>query len=82
MPITKDTIAEFTWNFNMYFYVETAEGNYIWSDPDYGGDNTLKKTHLSYAEWIDPDNKGLFGRFKGTHTVGRYCGDDVKIIEE
>ena len=77
--ITQDTSGKFTWDFGQSFFIETEIGNFIWNDPDYGGDNTLSKTDLTYQEWIDPYNEGLYGRDKGTHFVLDYCGPNVKI---
>lgn len=75
-----DSRAEFTWNFGSEFYVATEMGrNFIWSDPNYQGDNSLIETTLSYAEWIDPQNQGLFGRDKGVHRIRDYCGLGVTV---
>ena len=77
--LTKDMIADFTWDFGMMFYVETPVGNYEWQDPGYGGDNTLRKVNVSLKEWL---KDVPFGRDKGTHVISDYCGEDVIIIEE
>lgn len=77
MPLLLTDVAEFTWDFGMHFFLETATGNYIWSDPAYGGDNTIKGTNQTYKQFI----KGRFGRSKGKHTISGYCGDKVVIIE-
>jgi hypothetical protein len=29
-----DTVASFTWDFGQNFFLETSEGNFVWSDPD------------------------------------------------
>lgn len=73
--IDKDTIAEFTWDFSSHFFLETEKGNYIWSNPDYGGDNTIQPYDSSYEAWID----GGVGRSKGKHRIGDYCGENVVI---
>lgn len=33
--LTLDTIGSFTWNYNKMFFIETKEGNFEWSDPEY-----------------------------------------------
>lgn len=76
--LTLETVAEFTWDFGQEFFLQTEYGNYIWSDPRYKGNNTIRPTELSYEEWI---GKGNFGRSKGKHLIGLYCGQDVKIIQ-
>jgi hypothetical protein len=64
-----NTVAEFTWNFNMYFYVDTGTRWFIYSDPDYNGDGSLVETKQSYSEWIKP----IYGRDKGKHVIKNYC---------
>ena len=65
-------LAEFTWDFGSKFFVETKYGNFVWSDPDYNGDNTMTEFPGEVWEFFGPDG---FGRAKGTHLVSRYCGD-------
>lgn len=78
--ITLDTVGKFTWSFGQTFHIETKHGCYEWSDPDYGGNNTIKPTG-TYAEWLDVNNIP-YGRAKGTHSIRGYCGPDVKILEK
>lgn len=71
-----ETTGEFLWFWNDRFLIETSYGNYLWSDPDYNGDNTIKYTSKTYDEYL----KGIdlpYGRSKGTHVIGDYCGRDV-----
>ncbi len=76
--LSLDTIGDFTWDFCCYFFIETSEGNLEWSDPDYGGDNSIKRLNCSYKDWVEA--KGIpFGRCKGRHTIGGYCGTEVKL---
>lgn len=72
------TVGDFTWDFGMNFFVETEHGNYIWSDPDYRGDNTLKKYDGTHKDYFGR----LWGRGKGQHIIADYCGDDVIVIED
>lgn len=81
MNVSIDTIAEFIWGFGSEFFLITPEGNFVWSDPDYGGDHTICPTTLTYEEWVDPNNLGLFGRAKGVHRIGDYCGNDVTFLK-
>lgn len=74
--LTINDHADFTWDFGCEFFLESVKGNFVWSDPDYGGDNIIRRFNESYAEW----SKGQVARSKGVHYVGRYCGDDVKIV--
>ena len=68
--------ADFTWNFGMLFFVETSIGNFIWSDPDYGGDNSFRKTNQTINEFFGSS----FGRCKGKHKIENYCGSFISII--
>ncbi len=74
------TMAEFTWSFGKTWFVETQFGNFIWSDPDYAGDNTFKKFDGDYRKWCDLENIDA-GRSKGFHNVERYCGNQI-IFEQ
>lgn len=76
--ITLDTVGHFLWNFSDKFLIETTEGNYEWSDPEYNGDNTIVPA-LSYGEWLDKLGI-LYARDKGHHKIRDYCGEEVKII--
>jgi hypothetical protein len=70
--VSDDTVAHFTWSFGTEFFLETEDGNFVWSDPDCGGTNEIRSFKGSYGRWC----KGLgipYGRDKGTHTVGNYC---------
>jgi len=63
--------GKFTWSFGVEFFVETEEGNYIWSDPDYGGNGNIYKYYGNYYMWCE-DLSIPFGRDKGRHTIGAY----------
>jgi hypothetical protein len=69
-------IGEFIWNFGSEFFIETDYGNFIWSDPDYGGDNTIRKYRGSFSKYI----KGGFGRDKGRHKIFDFCGDGFCVM--
>lgn len=65
--------GNFTWDFGSEFFIETSEGNFVWSDPDYNGDNIIREVKLSYNDWIHEAHIP-FGRSKGNHIIGQYCG--------
>lgn len=69
-------VGEFTWGFGPQFFIKTDSGNFIWSDPDYGGDNSLRKVNMGLRKWLG----GGIGRCKGKHFIGQYCGSQVKIV--
>ena len=73
------TVGHFTWSFGREFHIETPVGNFVWSDPDYNGDNTIKPCG-TYSEWCY--QTGLeYGRCKGDHYIGDYCGVDFTLVE-
>lgn len=75
-----EEVGHFTWGFASEFFIETAQGNFVWSDPDYpSGDNTLKRFSGTYEDWLEESCISC-GRSKGRHVIGEYCGPDVKII--
>lgn len=70
--------GDFTWDFGKGFFIEVKEFscNFVWSDPDYGGDNKIEPFCGSYEHWIK--RQGIdFGRAKGYHQIERYCGNQV-----
>ena len=78
--MTLDTIGEFTWLWGHEFFITTPEGNWIYSDPDYdGGDNTIRKIENTLVEYLKIHHLP-YGRDKGQHTIGQYCGEEVTIL--
>lgn len=75
--LTLDTVGSFTWDFGCNFHIETSVGCFVWSDPSYNGDNTIKPAP-AYNEWIGKS----FGRYKGQHLIRDFCGKDVKIMDK
>jgi hypothetical protein len=74
-------VGDFTWDFGQCFFIETRYGNFIWSDPDYNGDNTMMEYSGSIQDFFS-SRYGLYGRGKGNHLISRYCGDKFTVIEE
>lgn len=79
--LTVEDIADFTWSYGKEFFLEVdGPWNYVWSDPDYGGDGTIRKFSGNYKDWCK--QIGIpFGRSKGIHQIKGYCGEEVKIID-
>lgn len=77
--ITLDTIGKFTFSFHHRFHIETENGNFEWSNPDYpDGDNTIQPCG-DYNQWCKEIGIA-FGRSKGTHSIRKYCGENVKFL--
>lgn len=68
-----ELLGSFTWMWDDKFFIETAEGNFIWRDPNYpGGDNTIKSYDGSLKQYCR--KTGIpFGRDKGKHFLKNYC---------
>lgn len=85
--MTKDYLGglmgEFTWDFGCHFFIETNEGNFVWSDPDYNGDNSIIKFTGTVNDYMTDygANPDMYGRDKGTHLISTYCGDDFIFKE-
>lgn len=78
--LTLDDMAEFTWAFGLHFFLEVGEkGNFVWSCPSYGGDNTIIPYAGSWENYQKEYNLEV-GRDKGFHTIRDYCGENVKIL--
>jgi len=77
--LTLDDSGNFCWNYGQEFFIETAKGNFIWSDPDYHGDNTIRPYTGTIGDYCK-QNHLRFLRDKGDHFVRDYCGKDVKIV--
>ena len=58
------------------FFIETSVGNFVWRDPGYSGDNTIRYTSKRYEE-ICKEYNIPYGRDKGKHIIGEYCGRDL-----
>jgi hypothetical protein len=75
--LTLETVGKFRWGFGNKYHIETEIGNFEWSDPDHGGDNTIKPT-VPYGEWCRLQKIDA-GRDKGTHPIHNYCGFNVTL---
>jgi hypothetical protein len=58
---TLDTRGTLIWDFGSMFLLETVAGNYQWSCPVLGGDNSVTRFEGNYEKWIT--QRGVpFGR--------------------
>ena len=91
--LTSNTLANFTYGFGNRFLLAVAKTSaeypsedlpidqcdwYVWSDPDYSGDNTIIKYKGNPLNFVQ---KGFMGRAKGIHSIGDYCGPNVKFVD-
>ena len=77
--ITKDSLAEFLWTHGSEWLLIVEDESYIWSDPEYGGDGTIRPMNQEDVERFNRAEEGCALRDKGVHRVGNYCGESVKI---
>jgi len=68
-------IGDFTWCWGNSFFIETHEGNFVWKDPAYNGDNSIVSYDGSLEDFLKENNLE-YGRDKGTHIIGDYIGDE------
>ena len=74
----KNLVGSFCWNYSNKFFIETDMGNFVWSDPDYHGDNTMKMYNGTYQEWLK--EQGIpYCRDKGNHIIGNYCKNFIFV---
>lgn len=69
-----ELIGDFAWSFSDQFFIETNDGNFIWSDPDYNGTGIIKPTEWDYKRWLKSCHIP-YGRDKGKHRIKDYCGE-------
>jgi hypothetical protein len=74
-----NSMGEFAWAWNYKFFIETGYGNYVWHDPDYGGDNTIRKYNGTLRAFIQEEGISVV-RDKGEHILRNYCGSEVKAV--
>lgn len=67
-----DDLAIFHWGFGPEWVLETKKGIWIWSDPEYDGDNTIKYWPGTYCEFLKHRSIG-YCRSKGRHIVSKIC---------
>ena len=78
--INLDTVADFTYCWGCTFFLETPEGSFIWSDPDYPeGNNTIIPFNGALKDFLI-NIIIQHGRRKGQYTIGAYCGEEVKLL--
>lgn len=74
--LQKSDVATFTYCWGMYFFLETEKGNFVWEDPQYGGDNTITPYNGDLDQFL---GNIPYGRSKGIHAIEAYCGSNVVI---
>lgn len=83
-PLTSESFCQFTWGFGSLFLLRKYDFQYrvsygdfyVWADPEYGGDNIIKK-YTGFPQHFS--GKNFCGRAKGQHSIYALCGDSVKI---
>ena len=73
-------MGSFTWFWCEVFFIETKEGNFIWSDPGYNGDNTIKPFNGSIFDFQKQYGYD-YGRDKGEHQIYKKCGEDIIFVK-
>lgn len=73
-----NAFADFTWCWGQEFIIRVNDQVFVWKDPDYDGNNTVTEQDCTHNELMA--RMGIdFGRCKGRHIVGNYCGEEIKV---
>jgi hypothetical protein len=82
--VTKEELLKltgsFSWDFGCYFLIETCKGNFVWSDPEYHGENTIQP-FAGTVEDFYKNHHVPYVRDKGIHFIKDYCGEDFTMID-
>lgn len=68
----------FTSDNNGSYFIETPKGNFVWKDPDHGGDNKIFNFDGDILKWLKEMNIP-FGRNKGHRRIEDFCGEYVQF---
>lgn len=79
------TFGDFTWMWGQTFFITThnednEKENFVWLDPNYGGDNTIRPYSGSLQDYCEEKSID-YGRNKGVHLISEYCGNDVVVLK-
>lgn len=76
-----ELVGDFTWLWDHQFFIETPNGNFVWSDPGYPhGDNTIRKSDKTYNQYLAYCGIS-HGRSKGLHKIKDYCGTEIILVD-
>jgi hypothetical protein len=62
--------GDFYWDFSFYFFIETLHGNWVWQDPENGGNNSLTSFEGSLQDFESTYWEGFKCTPKGKYTIG------------
>jgi hypothetical protein len=74
----RNLFGDFTFDYKDEFFISTEKGNFVFSDPKYGGSGELKKYDGSRKNWEESKAK-VFGPIN--HFLDYVCGD-FKYVEK
>lgn len=66
----KDLFGDFTFDYKNEYFISTAKGNFIWSDPRQGGSGELRKYNGKRSDWENSKTK-VFGPIN--HFLDYFC---------
>lgn len=76
----KNLVGDFTCMFGCEWFIETSEGNFIWSDPEYHGNNTICPFLGTYKDYLKSGDIP-YGRDKGKHILKDYINPEPTFID-
>ena len=69
----------FYWSYRDEYFIETKEGNFIWSCPSQFGNNTIKRYEGTLKQWCK-ENEVPATRNKGKKIIREVTGLEVIIL--
>ena len=72
--------GHFVWSFGKEFFIETQKGNFVWNDPDYGGDNTVRQFQGDLKKWLK-EMQIPYCRDKGTRFIENFIDESFIFIQ-
>ena len=64
-----------------FHFLELTKGNFVWSDPASGGDNTIVPFDGTYNEWLN-FHKVRNPKDCGANSIREYCGNEVIVKQD
>jgi hypothetical protein len=84
---TREEALELTcrvyWDYHKRYFLENEQGNWVWQDPEFGGNNTLVPYQGSYPEFLKDSTRlweGFECQFLGSQKIGELVPETVLVL--
>ena len=78
-----DLTCRVYWDYHKRYFLENEEGNWVWQNPEFGGNNTLVPYPGSYVEFLQESRQlwpGFECQFLGNQKIGDLASDTVLVL--